>query len=330
MKTAIADLFESLQIRPVLVEIGSSQHTADIWRDIAPYSTYVAIGPDSRAVSKDSRRGFREFIPVEVAATDRPVGHAKLHVAKDPVYSSLLQANAKVLSEFFDLGCVAADHETEVTCSTVNAVIANLDITQIDWLKTNINGLDARILQNLGAGFRQRLLAVDTCLDFIDLFSGQDATLAQHPELVGEGFWLSRLLTCGGLKMRKDSLQQLQNRFSGIDRVALEGRHRVSPGWAFATYFRSVDSMMADDFTRRQYVLLWSFALLDRQFGFAADLAFAYETIFGRDAISNKMLLAAAVRLANLKPHVSPLRKAASAVIPGPLKRGLRRLIVGA
>ncbi len=170
---------------------------------------------------------------------------------------------------------------------------------------------------------------MDTCLDFIDLCSDQDATLTQHSELVREGFWLSRLLNCGGIKMRADSLQQLQNRYPSINGADVERHHRVTPGWTFATYFRSVDSMKAGDFGRREYILLWSLALLDRQFGFAADAALAYEAVFGRDATSDKMLAETAVRLGRLKPNVSPFRKLAHALIPGPIKRFVRRLVLG-
>ncbi len=330
MNTAIAELFESLQICPVLVEIGSTGQAADTWTGIAPQSTYVGIGPESAGFKDASSSAFREFIPIGIAVADQPANHAKLHVAKDPVYSSLLEPNTKVLSEFFDLGMFKTDHDREVTCSALDDVLNNFKIRRIDWFKTNINGLDVRILNGLSGSFRRRLLAIDTCLDFIDMFQGQDATLAQHPELVNDGFWLSRLITCGGIKLRSDSLEELRKRSFPIDTAVVESHHRLSPGWAFATYFRTIESIRTGDFTRREYVVLWSFALLDGQFGFAADLAFAYENAFGRDAISDRMVTEAANRLQHLRPQISPLRQLLSTIIPDPFKRGLRRIVAGA
>jgi hypothetical protein len=330
MRTAIADLFESLEIRPVLVEIGSSQETNDSWGTIAPYSTYVAIGPESGTVSEEFRCRFREFIPIDSVVTlDRSASQTTLHVAKDSVYSGLLPPNAKVVTEFFDLNGVATERDCQVPCSPMDKVLAGIKIDHIDWFKTNINGLDAPVLRDLDCRVRRRILAIDTCLDFVDVYDGQDASLAQHPKLVGEGFWLSRVLTCGGIKLRGDSLQKLRKRFPAIDSAAIEAGHRLTPGWLFATYLRDLDSMRGDEFTRREYVLLWSFALLDRQYGFAADIAFAYEAVFGADAISRRMVAEAVDRLEHLKPRVSPLRKAASAVIPRALKRRLRSFLLG-
>jgi hypothetical protein len=66
--------------------------------------------------------------------------------------------------------------------------------------------------------------------------------------------------------------------------------HKITPGWVNARYLRTLASMAAAKSDRRQYLLLWVFACLDRQFGFAADVAFEYEGCFGVDEISRVML----------------------------------------
>ena len=49
-------------------------------------------------------------------------------------------------------------------------------------------------------------------------------------------------------------------------------------------YLRTLDWMKRADFGEREYTLLWVFAILDEQYGFALDAAMACEERFGTDA----------------------------------------------
>ena len=59
-----------------------------------------------------------------------------------------------------------------------------------------------------------------------------------------------------------------------------------SPGWVECRYLRTIESLTAagDRFDRREYLLLWAFALCGDHIGFAADVAMAYAQRYGSDA----------------------------------------------
>jgi hypothetical protein len=104
------------------------------------------------------------------------------------------------------------------------------------------------------------------------------------------GFWLSNLDVQGTVRMRKMTLDRLKTMGQSESIAESMASHKITPGWVNARYLRTLASMAAAKSDRRQYLLLWVFACLDRQFGFAADVAFEYEGCFGVDEISRVML----------------------------------------
>ena len=67
---------------------------------------------------------------------------------------------------------------------------------------------------------------------------------------------------------------------------------RNSPGWVECRFLRTIESLerSPDLFGRREYMLLWVFALCDDHTGFAADVASACAARFGADAETRMML----------------------------------------
>jgi hypothetical protein len=50
-------------------------------------------------------------------------------------------------------------------------------------------------------------------------------------------------------------------------------QQRISPGWCEGRYLRTVDWLEGKGSSLRQFVLLWIFSVVDRQFGYAIDVA---------------------------------------------------------
>ena len=60
---------------------------------------------------------------------------------------------------------------------------------------------------------------------------------------------------------------------------------KKSPAYCEARYLRTLESMAEMKSDRKEYALLWAFAMLDNQAGFALDVASEYESLFGKDDI---------------------------------------------
>jgi hypothetical protein len=201
-------------------------------------------------------------------------------------------------------------------------------LSTLDWLNTNINGMDYGVFLSIDDRVRKRVLAVDTVLHVVNFWVEGGSPLDACNEFFRQGFWLSSLFPYGFVRMKPDSLQKITN---GIDLARIiEDRHVKAPNWMFMRFFRSVESLIAGGFSPRDYVVMWSFALLDRQFGFAADVAFAYEQVFGPDKYSRAMLQEAVAAIQALKPKKSALRSVVRALLPRPIRKGLRTIISAA
>ena len=173
--------------------------------------------------------------------------------------------------------------------TTLNMVIERLSLTRIDWLKTDSQGTDLRIFNSLSADIRSQVLAIDIEPGLIDAYVGEDLFVDAHKDLTRNGFWLSDLKTCGAVRMRRSTLREIMASNKDINYDLVEKTVRKSPGWCEARYFRTIEWLSQGEFTEHAYTLLWVFALLDGQLGYAMDLAIEYERVFGRDDISQLM-----------------------------------------
>jgi len=95
---------------------------------------------------------------------------------------------------------------------------------------------------------------------------------------------------------------------------------KISPGWVNARYLRTLSWLAQGDFSKRDYMVLWVFACLDAQLGFAGDLAVEYEKRFGQDDTSRFMLSEALRAIRRLGSQRQSVFDKAKALFPFRLK----------
>lgn len=327
MSSAIAKLFSDLQLRPVLMDVGGTGEPPPVWSDIAPFSTYVGLGPEASPAGQSLIHKFRHAHTLEKIVTATGAGDVPLHLTKDRVYSSTLQPDPRAIADFVypDLD---PDDELSLPATTLDSLVSSLSLPSIDWLHTNINGTDVPVFQSLNRDLRERVLALDSCLDLVNLYRDQDSGIARYPEFISDGFWLSRSFSSGPVKMRRESVARMQALDPVVNERFLSDHHRRAPGWVFVRFLRTPESLEKRNAPQRDYVLLWTFALLDGQPGFGADLLFAYEQRFGADRLFDVMQTETLRHLKALKPKASTV-SIAKKCVPAPVRRGFRRLLRG-
>jgi hypothetical protein len=277
-----------LRIEPVLVDVGSAGDVPSVWRAIAPGSVYIGFDADSRDLPP-SPSAFKQAKNFGKAVADTPNGGSvSVNLTSFPHCSSVLKPNPAELDNYLyaDLFDVVG---TEVVSSiTLNAAIRELGAGRIDWLKLDTQGTDHRIYASLSPENRRGLLAVDIEPGLIAAYSSEDTFDLCHASLIKDGFWLSNLSVRGSARIRRSSLSYLSLRRQRSS-AEVTGRLRASPCWVEARYFRTLEALEAISATPREYALLFVFALVDRQYGFALDLCLAYEEQFGPDETSKEM-----------------------------------------
>lgn len=322
----IGKVFSSLGIHPVLMHVGARRHSPPIWAPVAPYSVYVGVGPEARTVNASSGKGFWQVHLIECALTDTEGQNTvPANVCLDPIYSGVLKPLPSNAIEYLNLdGGVIS--QSEWPACTLDSVLERLELRRLDWLYLNINGVEARVYLSIKDEMRKRILALDTSMDFIDIYQGQDRSLEAYRTYIDDGFWLSRVSQYGPVKIGRRSVQELTQRDPSLTEQYFKDHHRRIPGWFLGRFLRTINSLRAGEFSPQQYIVLWSFALADSQFGFAADIAFEYKRLFGPDEVFRAMLEETIHRLKALRRPLSVVG-VARRLLPQKIKARLRQFL---
>lgn len=317
-------LLSKLDIHPVLIDIGAAGGPPEIWERIAQHSIYVGFDPDLREIREVPKGRFYKAIIVNEAITSEEGSNEVLfYLTKYPYCSSILKPDFESLSNFLFSDLFVVERETIVRAATLNSVMDRLSLPRIDWFKTDSQGTDLRNFDSLRDEVRSRVLAIDIEPGLIDAYVGEDLFVDAHRELTQNGFWLSNLNIGGAVRMRRSTLHEIMSFNKDISYELVEKTVKKSPGWCGARYFRTIEWLAQGDFTKRDYVLLWIFALLDKQLGFAIDLGIEYERVFGRDNVSQIMKDESISRIRRSR-HM--MRFTAAKSLPIRIMRRLKRL----
>jgi len=291
MKSKIVNhLLSKLDIHPILIDIGASGSPPDIWKRLVKRSIYVGFDPDLREIREASENHFYKSIIVNEAVTsDNGNDEVLFYFTKSPFCSSTLKPDSESLSNFLFSNLFVVEREAKVRATTLDSVMERLSLSRLDWFKVDSQGTDLRIFNSLREEFRSRVLAVDIEPGLIDAYVGEDLFVDAHRDLTQNGFWLSNLNVHGAVRMKSSALNEVILSDKDITYNLIKKILKKSPAWVNARYFRTIEYLARRNLSRRDYILLWVFALLDNQFGFAIDLGIEYEKIFGIDEFSQVM-----------------------------------------
>jgi FkbM family methyltransferase len=286
----IRHLLSKLNIHPVLVDIGASGGPPEIWGIIAQHSVYVGLDPDPREMYKECETRFHKAVIVaEAIMSEEESDEVPFYFTKSPYCSSTLAPNAEALSNFLFSDLFQVERTASVRATSLDRIMDRLSLPSIDWLKIDSQGTDLRIFNSLRPEVRSRVLALDIEASLIDAYIDEDLFVHAHRQITQDGFWISNLNVGDAVRMRRSTLSEIMSHDQEINYDLVERTVKKSPGWCDARYLRTTEWLAQGERTRRDYVLLWTFALLDNQPGFALDLAMEYERVFGRDEISQAM-----------------------------------------
>lgn len=279
-------LLQENRIHPILVDIGASGGAPEIWKPIAQHSTYVGFDPDLREMRRDTGLGYRSAIIVNKAVSPDPkAAEVTFYLTESPYCSSTLRPNSNALSKYSFWQLFQTVREARVPATTLDAVLSAESLAQIDWLKIDAQGTDLRLYLSINDKVRRKVLALDTEPGLLDAYHGEDLFVDVHARIRKEGFWLSHVNVMGVPRISAAVMKQLS--IPAVDGMpkGQATQLRTSPGWCEARYLRTTDSLLEEGCSAREFVLSWIFAVLDRQYGHALEIATA-----ARDAGLDKEL----------------------------------------
>jgi hypothetical protein len=332
MEQVVADLLTQQEIEPVLVDIGASGGSPRIWQPIRALSTYVGFDPDTRDIRHPQQGEFRHARIVHEVITANGDDRVTFFLTRSPYCSSTLRPNAPVTDNFLSADSFIVERQESAPASNLNAVMDRLGLKQIDWMKIDTQGTDLRIYNSLRDDLRNKLLAIDIEPGLRGAYVGEDLFSDVHRQLTGDGFWLSNLKVCGLVRMRKSTLDALASRTGKpLTAEVISRCLRTTPGWTECRYLRSLEWLAESKAAKRDYLLLWCFALVDGQLGFCLDLSIEYAKLFDRDDVSSRMEAESLRRIEECRREVEAKEASRAAAQraaerPGLVRRAKRRV----
>jgi FkbM family methyltransferase len=318
MRKDLCQLLVDLQVRPVLIDIGASGQPLPIWNEIAPQSVYVGFDPDLRETYEDRSSHFFRSVIVNQAVTADNLSEIGFYLTRSPFCSTVLEPNPPGTAHWLERDYFEVESRTTVPATTIDSVLARLNIPRIDWIKLDTQGTDLRLINSISSDVFSRIMAVDTEPGLQDIYQNEDLFVDVHRDLTSKGFWLSGMHAGGFVRMRRATLEAIRQRDTRIDDRYIRRSVRTSPTYFEARYLRTLEWLFEHRLSQQEYVLLWIFALTDNQLGFALDISAEFERLFGENDASRR--LRAATWSLMYKAH----RRQAVASFTGPVLQRLR------
>ena len=247
---------------PVLIDIGASGEINQKWKSIAPYAICIAFDADDREfhVAEHTNKEYKKLISFNRIVTSVPAENATFYLTASPYCSSLLMPQDEKLEPWIFSGLFKIDRSTSLPAITIAEALQKVKIDYIDWFKTDTQGTDLRLFTTLPINLASQILAAEFEPGIMDAYAGEDKLFQVMQEMHKNNYWLT--------SMEVKGVQRLNSKY--LDQFGMETVKRVirkSPGWAEVTYLRLPAAN-----SQRELLLLFVFALIERQYGFALEV----------------------------------------------------------
>jgi len=247
---------------PVLIDIGASGEINAKWKKIAPYCICLAYDADDREfhVTEETNKAFKKLITFNRIVTASAMEGADFYLTASPYCSSLLSPNQEKLAPWIFSPLFLVERVTRMPSVTIESSLQRANINYIDWFKTDTQGTDLRLFTSLPSHLQSGILAAEFEPGIIDAYDQEDKLYAVMQEMHKRAYWLSSMEVKGVQRLHIDYAKQFGS-FMGKRAI------RRTPGWAEVTYLGQPKMRSC-----RQLLLLFVFALIEKQYGFALEI----------------------------------------------------------
>lgn len=260
---------------PVLLDIGASGNIHSDWELISKYSECIAFDADSREFDVNSdTSGFKKLHLINAIVSEKEDPKTRFYLTRSPYCSSSLKPIPKELANWSFCQLFEIDKEVDLDNKSLRSVLADRQITYVDWFKTDAQGIDLRLFKNLPLSVQENSIVAEFEPGFFGVYEGEDkiADLLMYMDKLP--FWLSDCAVKGTQRIGKPT----------IDKYQLDATHlnlRKSSCWAEFAYINTCNKLQT-----RELLLAVVFSLIKRQYGFALDVCSRIEGSIDKDLLS--------------------------------------------
>ena len=255
---------------PVLIDVGASERIHKKWKSISKHCVCIAFDADEREfgfIVKENSK-FKKLYVYNCILSDKSGEVTDFYLTKSPYCSSLLEPNLNSLQHLAYSDSFKVEKIVRLKTVNLQFVLNELKINRVDWFKTDSQGIDLRLFKSLGGEIINKVLAVEFEPGIIDAYIGEDKlhSILSFIDSLGT-FWMSELKIKGTARINSKTLATLYP--NKILQKLVMYSLKESPCWGEITYLNSFNN----SFSLREYLLGWVFATIQKQHGFAYNIA---------------------------------------------------------
>lgn len=256
---------------PVLLDIGAAGEIHPKWKRIAPYSVCIAFDADDRELgfARNETGAYRKLFVFNCIASEATAGDAEFYLTRSPQCSSLLKPQKDRLSAWAFSGLFEVDRKSRMKTVPLFKVMEETGVGKIDWFKSDSQGTDLRLFRSLGENDVDRVLVAEFEPGIIDAYEGEDKLWSVLAYMEKRPFWMADLSIKGSQRIRRESIP---DHFGLLVRRFAPVLLKTSPGWGEMTYIHTFPPD-AEYLDQRDYLLGWVFSMVEKQYGFALEIA---------------------------------------------------------
>jgi hypothetical protein len=262
---------------PVLIDIGASGKLHKKWKKIARYAICVAFDADEREfnISEKTKSGFKKLFLINSLIHTHTSDNIPFYLTSSPFCSSMLEPDMDSLEHWEFAEAFNTEKVVRTGAIDIADILRRIDLAYVDWFKSDSQGIDLRLFNRVTESIKRPPLAADFEPGIIKAYKGEDMLGDILTEMTGRDYWVSSLQVKGSKRIQRSLVSVFRH-------ATLHGRLplaiRNSPCWCELTYLHT---FAGDSFERRDYLLGIVFSLIEKQHGFAFELAHRGNRLYG-------------------------------------------------
>jgi len=211
-------------------------------------------------MTEEQSSRYRRLITINRIVVPTPVEESEFYLTESPFCSSALEPDTEKLQDWPFSAHFNVLKVIKLSTITIATALERAGLGYVDWFKTDSQGTDLRLFTSLPEKVARNVIAAEFEPGIMDAYKGEDKLHAVMKEMDKRGFWLSSIQVQGTQRISGNAAKR-------ISKLALQ-TVRKSPFWAEVCYLRNFYEP-----SERQLLLLCVFALIEKQWGFALDVA---------------------------------------------------------
>ena len=268
----------------VLIDVGASGEIHRKWKGIAKYCVCLAFDADDRKMNytEQESKNFRRLITINRIVTELSREETDFYLTRSPYCSSALQPDLSALEPWLFRDKFEIVKKISLKAITLSKALEDLNISYIDWFKTDTQGTDLRLYKSLPDSIRGNILFAEFEPGLIDSYKGEDKLHQILSYFDTLPYWLAELIIKGSQRLPSTHYSALGR----VETLSIAENLVKAPGWGEMLYCRDFGKSPATEL--RECLLAYAFAYTQRQYGYCLEIVNEAEHI-SQDPILNRM-----------------------------------------